>query len=101
MNDSRKDDKRIHKYVPISQNAAKISGVSSVSLAAIVALMVQLNWLPWETASAAEDKYKLMLKMKNQDSEWYTKLEVRLAKIETSLTNINSNVERLLDRRDR
>ena len=42
-----------------------------------------------------------MLKMKTQDSEWYTKLEVRLAKIETSLTSINSNVERLLDRRER
>jgi hypothetical protein len=101
VNDNRKHDKKVHKYIPVSHAAAKISGVSSVSLAAIVALMVQLNWLPWETASAAEDKYKLMLKMKTQDSEWYTKLEVRLAKIETSLTNINSNVERLLDRRDR
>ena len=97
----RESDKIIHKYIPFKKEHKKTVVAIPTFVFIVIGFLFSINWLPWETANAAEDKYKLMLKMKTQDSEWYTKLEVRLAKIETSLTSINSNVERLLDRRER
>ena len=94
-------DELIHKYIPFKKEHKKTVVAIPTFVFVVIGFLFSINWLPWETANAAEDKYKLMLKMKTQDSEWYTKLEVRLAQIETSLTNINSNVERLLDRRER